>query len=242
MAFWGLPLPPHLQLMWRRPSEGMLPISFLWHQLSRFPSPATGRYWRGPAIYSDSCKQCNVPVGPDQPCGLHCLAALFCSSSVDSPNMSVPVYSFSSLTPVHLVSPLQFSQFQAALADYPDKAAMAYILNGFRDSFRIGFEALSGSVKSASSNMQSAFHRASLIDAYFATEVSHGRVVGPFTSPPFTDLHITCFGVVPKRNLPEKWCLSLDLSSPDGHSVDDGIPNISFQSSTLQLTPVLVAS
>ena len=75
-----------------------------------------------------------------------------------------------------------------------------------------------------------------------ATEVSHGRVVGPFTSPPFTDLYITRFGVVPKRNLPGKWCLSLDLSSPDGHSVDDGIPKISFQSSTLQLTPVLVAS
>lgn len=156
--------------------------------------------------------------------------------------MCVPVHSFSSLTPVHLVSPLQFSQFQAALADYPDKAAMAYILNGFRDSFCIGFEALSGSVKSASSNMQSAFHHASLIDAYLATEVSHGRVVGPFTSPPFTDLYITRFGVVPKRNLPGKWCLSLDLSSPDGHSVDDGIPKISFQSSTLQLTPVLVAS
>lgn len=113
MTFWGLPLPPHLQLMWQRPSEGMLPISFLWHQLSRSLYPAAGRYWRGPAVYSDSCKQCNVPVHPDQPCGLHCLAPLFCSSSVDSPDMSVPVHSFSSLTLVHLVSPLQFSQFQA---------------------------------------------------------------------------------------------------------------------------------
>ena len=112
MTFWGLPLPPHLQLMWQRPSEGMLPVSFLWHQLSRSLSPAAGRYWRGPAVYSDSCKQCNVPVRPDQPCGLHYLAPLFCSSSVDSPDMSVPVHSFSSLTLVHLVSPLQFSQFQ----------------------------------------------------------------------------------------------------------------------------------
>ena len=77
------------------------------------PLPCSGRYWRGPAVYSDSCKQCNIPVCPDQPCGLHCLAPLFCSSSVDSPYMSVPVHSFSSLTLVHLVSPLQFSQFQA---------------------------------------------------------------------------------------------------------------------------------
>lgn len=220
----------------------MLPISFLWHQLSHSFSPAVGKYLRGPAVYSDSCKQCNVPVHPDQPCGLHCLAALFCSSSVDSPDMSVSVHSFSSLTPVHLVSSLQFSQFQAGLADYPDKVAMAYILNGFRDSFHIGFEALSGSLKSASSNMQSAFNHVSLIDAYLATEVSHGQVVGPFTSLPFTDLYISRFGVVPKRNQLEKWCPSLDLLSPEGHSVDDGIPKISFQSSTLQLTPVLVAS
>ena len=90
--------------------------------------------------------------------------------------------------------------------------------------------------------MQSAFDHVSLNDAYLATEVSHGRVVGPFTSPPFTDLHISRFGVVPKRNQPEKWYPSLDLLSPDGRSVDDGIPKISFQSSTLQLTPVLVAS
>lgn len=88
--------------------------------------------------------------------------------------MSAPVHSFSSLTPVHLVSPLQFSQFQAGLAVYPDKAAMAYILNGFRDSFHVGFEALSGSLKSASSNMQYTFDHVSLIDTYFATEVSHG--------------------------------------------------------------------
>ena len=72
------------------------------------------------------------------------------------------------------MSPLQFSQFQAGLAVYPDKAAMAYILNGFRDSFHVGFEALSGSLKSASSNMQYTFDHVSLIDAYFATEVSHG--------------------------------------------------------------------
>ena len=98
--------------------------------------------------------------------------------------MSVPVHSFSSLSPVHLVSPLQFSQFQAGLADYPDKVAMAYILHGFCDSFRPGFKALSGSLKSASSKMQSAFDHVSLNDAYLATEVSHGRVVGPFTSPP----------------------------------------------------------
>ena len=31
------------------------------------------------------------------------------------------------------------------------------------------------------------------------------------------------FGVIPKRHQPGKWPLILDLSSPAGHSVNDGI-------------------
>ena len=31
------------------------------------------------------------------------------------------------------------------------------------------------------------------------------------------------FGVIPKHHQPEKWRLILDLSSPAGHSVNDGI-------------------
>ena len=69
---------------------------------------------------------CTVPVRPDHPCGLPCSAASFCSSSVDCHDVSAAVRSFSPLAPVHLVCPLQFSQFQAELVDYPDKAATAY--------------------------------------------------------------------------------------------------------------------
>ena len=31
------------------------------------------------------------------------------------------------------------------------------------------------------------------------------------------------FGVIPKKNRPGKWRLIIDLSSPNGHSVNDGI-------------------
>ena len=170
----------------------------------------------------------NVPVASDQPCGLPCSVTSFCSSSVDSSGTSVPVRSFSPLAPVHLVSPLQLFQFQVELADYPDQAAAAYVLNGLRDGFRVGFETLSVSLWSSSSIMRSAFDHPSVIDAYLENEVSCGRVAGPFSSPPFTDLHISCFGVVPKNNQPGKWRLILDLSSPDGQSVNDGIPKSPF--------------
>ena len=54
-------------------------------------------------------------------------------------------------------------------------------------------------------------------------ELAKGRVVGPFSSPPLPHLHISRFGVIPEKHQPGKWCLILDLSSPDGHSVNDGI-------------------
>ena len=114
------------------------------------------------------------------------------------------------------------------LADYHDQAAAAYILNGLRDGFCIGFEALSVSLRSLSSNMHLAFDQPSIIDAYLQNEVSCGRVAGPFSTPPFTDLHISRFEVAPKNNQPGKWHSILDLSSRDGHSVNDGIPKALF--------------
>ena len=170
----------------------------------------------------------NVPVRPDQPCGLPCSGASCCSSAVESYNVSGPVNPFSPLAPVHSVSPLRLSQIQAELVDHPDQAAVAYILNGLRGGFRIGFEPLSVSLQAAYTNMSSALVHPSVIDAYLETEVSCGRVAGPFTMPPFPDLHISPFGVVPKSNQPGKWRLILDLSSPDGHSVNDGIPKTPF--------------
>ena len=61
-----------------------------------------------------------VSVADGQPCGMP-------SSSVDLPDMSVPVSPFSLLPPVHLVSALQLPP-QVELFDCPDQAAAAYIL------------------------------------------------------------------------------------------------------------------
>ena len=103
---------------------------------------------------------------------------------------------------------------------------MAYMLSGLREGFRIGFESSMVKLKSASSNMHSSFPF--VIDSYLQSEVSSGRVAGPFSAPPFPSLHISRLGVIPKNNQPGKWRLILDLSSPVGHSVNDGIPKPPF--------------
>ena len=95
-------------------------------------------------------------------------------------------------------------------------------MDGLRNGFKLGFQpALS--LKSAKKNKPSAYQQPLVIDEYLAHEVSRGRVAGPFRSPPLPNLHISSFGVIPKKGQPGKWRLIVDLSSPGGASVNDGI-------------------
>ena len=47
--------------------------------------------------------------------------------------------------------------------------------------------------------------------------------MGPFERSEVPDVHISRFGVIPKSNQPEKWRLIVDLSHPEGRSVNNGI-------------------
>ena len=187
----------------------------------------------------------NVFASPSQQQGVPQLAQLFCSVPISVPvsmPVSLPVsvpasvavkssaagVAFTPLSPVSRVSPLQLDHFQMELHHHPDKSAVAYVISGIRDGFRVGFDPSLVSLKSASSNMRSSLEHPSVIDSYLQNEVSFGRVAGPFPEPPFPSLHISRFGVIPKNNQPGKWRLILDLSSPEGHSVNDGIPKPPF--------------
>ena len=94
--------------------------------------------------------------------------------------------------------------------------------------FFIGLDALTITLRCASSNMRSIAKHPSVIDSYLQTEVSSSRMAGPFSTPSFPSLHISHFGVIAKNNQLSKWRLILDLSSPDGHSVNDGILKTPF--------------
>ena len=99
---------------------------------------------------------------------------------VSIPSVAVSVRSFSSLAPASKVSPLRLAQFQTELQYHTDQAAVAYELSGIHEGFRIGFESSMVNFKSASSNMRSSLEHPFLIDSYLQTEVSFGRVAGPF--------------------------------------------------------------
>ena len=135
---------------------------------------------------------------------------------------------FTGLKPVAEVSPIQVDKLQLELVYHPNQGKVTYVLNSLMEGFHLGFESSTTSLKSASRNLQSATLHPSVIDKYLQTEVGNGRVAGPFPSPPLSNLHISGFGVIPKRNQEDKWLLILDLSSPTGNSVNDGIPKDKF--------------
>ena len=125
--------------------------------------------------------------------------------------------------PTKAASPLGLTEFSRELYDYPNPQKQ-FVLDGIRDGFHVGFEPATVTLRSRSRNLTSALDHPGVIDQYLAKEVSLLRVAGPFSSPPLPNLQVSPFGIIPKRNQPGEWRLILDLSSPHGSSVDDGIP------------------
>ena len=99
---------------------------------------------------------------------------------------------------------------------------MQYILQGLQCGFHIGFKRGSN-LRAAKKNMFSAEEHPEVIQKYLQEECELGRVLGPFDLEELPGVHISKFGVIPKSNQVGKWRLILDLSSPEGASVNDGI-------------------
>ena len=167
-------------------------------------------------VFKSQCRQVLPPESR---------ASLSCAAGPPSSRNPVPCsFPFSPLKPATAISPVLASELEHELRGYPLRDKANYILRGLRSGFRVDFLSSRASLKSASSNMASAALNPSVIDGYLQTELEKGRVAGPFPFPPYPDLHVSRFGVIPKKNQPGKWRLILDLSSPSGRSMNDGIP------------------
>lgn len=112
------------------------------------------------------------------------------------------------------------------MKNHPDKEFAHFIIKGISEGFRIGFVQQKAPRTSARRNMASAYEHPHVIDEYLQTECDARRVIGPLPKglDIVEDVHISSFGVIPKKNKPGKWRLILDLSHPEGGSVNDGIP------------------
>lgn len=106
--------------------------------------------------------------------------------------------------------------------EHPDTDLTAYLLQGMKEGFRVGCDPHQ-QLCSAATNMQSASDNPQPVIEYLHNELQEKRILGPFHPSQSQDIHISRFGVIPKRHQPGKWRLILDLSHPPNRSVNDGV-------------------
>ena len=107
-------------------------------------------------------------------------------------------------------SPLDWREWERALAAHPDRQFAEYVSGGIRDGFRVGFDYSSRCRHGTTLRSSGSIWR---------TSARKGESWAPSSQ---TRFHTSRFGVIPKKGR-NKWRLILDLSSPDGCSVIDGI-------------------
>ena len=66
-----------------------------------------------------------------------------------------------------------------------------------------------------------------------------GTVAGSFHSVPLPNIQISSFGVIPRKGQPGEWHLLVDLSSPQGSSVNDGINPDEFSMHYIKLEQII---
>lgn len=137
------------------------------------------------------------------------------------PNNSSPALTFPTLS---LPSPIKPDKLAFWLKGYPPVLATD-LIHGFTFGFDLGFVG-SPSNSPVIKNHLSAIQHPLAVNSTILKEVKLGRLLGPFDSIPFQSFHLSPIGMVPKKN-PGEFRMIVDLSSPQGHSINSGISDAS---------------
>ena len=140
-------------------------------------------------------------------------------SVVDLSSLSDPLYPF----PTDVTTCVKVSTFASLLTGFSPELRDFLIL-GFSTGFRIGF--MGSSSLGRDKNNLSASRFSSDVSAAILKELQRGHTVGPFSALPFASFHCSPLGAVPKKDNTVR--IILDLSSPSGESINDGIPHEFF--------------
>lgn len=99
----------------------------------------------------------------------------------------------------------------------------AYLVQGFSIGFTLAYTGPRTS--STAPNLKTCLDHPDIVQLKIESEVWSGRIRGPFSDPPFPDLHISPIGLVPKKT-PGQYRLIHHLSYPCGSSINDFIDPI----------------
>ena len=122
-----------------------------------------------------------------------------------------------------IVIPLRWEAWDYFLVNHPDQEYRRYKVAGLQEGFRIDFNYKGRKrCKKATSNMVSTMQKPEIVREYLSKECAEGRILGPLPPELFLSVQINRIVVIPKGST-GKWCLIVDLSTPEGFSVNDNI-------------------
>lgn len=119
------------------------------------------------------------------------------------------------------VGSLPLAAWEPYLSSHPDQRFAAFLRRGFRNGFRIGADP-SLVQHSSPSNMPSAVANPVVVDRYIEEERVNGKLQ-EVDSSQASYTHCNPIGMIPKPHQPGKFRLIVNLSSPEGTSVNDAI-------------------
>ena len=116
-------------------------------------------------------------------------------------------------------TPLKRSAWSRHLRGHQNRVWVDCLLRGITNGVKVGFDGRK--VRSARKNLPSASEKPEVIQDYIGKELRKGNISGPWPREVLPQLTTNRFGVIPKSN--GKWRLIVDLSFPEGCSVNEGI-------------------
>ena len=119
---------------------------------------------------------------------------------------------------------MRLSFWEAELADHQDREFASWVCKGIEQGFHIGFSDKNTVLHPSRFNMLSTTDHPQVIREYIAKELgAHHLLEVNQGSHNVKNIQISPLGVIPKKGRPNCWRLIMDLSAPQGHSVNDGI-------------------
>ncbi len=105
-----------------------------------------------------------------------------------------------------------------------DKELRVHLLvRGLCFGFRLGHEQSKVELAECKGNMYEASQHETIISAYLEAEERANRIWRVSSMDGAKLIQCSPFGVIPKKGKPGKWRLIVNLSAPDGRSVNDGV-------------------
>ncbi len=122
-----------------------------------------------------------------------------------------------------VVTPLKWQEWSRELKEHPDKEWAEFLVRGIRQGFRLGRDQSKVTAKGRSGIMYNTAKLAEAVNEYLQEELEAKRVWRVVEEAQRNGVVLSPFGLIPKKGKPGKWRLIVNLSAPEGNSVNDGI-------------------